>query len=193
MNDKIKTVEDLRTNPMLKRKFRWGFSAEFEDGLKIAEHFVRLNHRPSPGDTEITVTFTDDGDELKDVLEDVLDCAAQAYKVSEDQKVDFEGYYGKGTLTLYDGCGEKLEQWDMSQLCFSAINFGDLDFSSSEATTLEITFRIGEIRYQNFCKPQCSHHIKMIDTVPDSVPVVSSSACAQEPNVCRELPLPDLA
>lgn len=61
------------------------------------------------------------------------------------------GYAGKGILTLYDGCGTSMEQWTLGHVWPQAINFGDLDYSSSEEATVELTLRYSEVEYEAYC------------------------------------------
>lgn len=44
-------------------------------------------------------------------------------------------------LELYDGCGEKIESWIFESVYASSVEFGDLDMTSSEILTCEITLR----------------------------------------------------
>jgi hypothetical protein len=71
-----------------------------------------------------------------------------------------EGYGGVGDLTMYDGCGAALETWTLGDLWPQAVNFGELDYSSSEECTIEVTLRYGNVGYSNFCGndpvPQCT-------------------------------------
>lgn len=62
------------------------------------------------------------------------------------------GYAGKATLTLYDGCGVGLEQWVLGHAWPQAINFGELDYSSSEEATVEVTLRYASAEYTRLCQ-----------------------------------------
>jgi hypothetical protein len=46
-----------------------------------------------------------------------------------------------GTLNLYNGIGQVIEQWTMFGCWVQAANFGDLDYSSTENATVELTLR----------------------------------------------------
>ena len=59
------------------------------------------------------------------------------------------GYAGTGTLTMYDGCGAPMEQWTLSHVWPQSINFGDLDYSSSEEANIELTLRYSTAIYTN--------------------------------------------
>jgi hypothetical protein len=68
-------------------------------------------------------------------------------------------YGGEGILTMYDGCGNPLEEWRMKDCWPQAINFGDLDYSQSEECTIEVTLRYSNVKYTNLCgngfTPRC--------------------------------------
>jgi hypothetical protein len=59
------------------------------------------------------------------------------------------GYAGKATLNLYNGCGGILETWELKDAWPQAINFGDLDYSSSEEVTVELTIRYSDVSYSS--------------------------------------------
>ena len=52
-----------------------------------------------------------------------------------------KGWAGEGLLALYDGCGKVVEKWTLKGCFIQAINFGDLDYSSNDECTIEITVR----------------------------------------------------
>jgi hypothetical protein len=68
-------------------------------------------------------------------------------------------YAGVAVLTMYSGCGEPLEIWTLKDAWPQAINFGDLDYSSSEEATIEMTLRYCDVTYEAKCatvtKPDC--------------------------------------
>jgi hypothetical protein len=61
------------------------------------------------------------------------------------------GYGCDGTLSLYDGCGTPLEEWLLFGMWPQSINFGELDYSSSEECTIEVTTRYDNARYNPLC------------------------------------------
>lgn len=63
------------------------------------------------------------------------------------------GYAGTGVLTLLDGCGFALEQWKLINCWPKSINFGDLDYSSSDECNIELSLRYAFATYENFCNP----------------------------------------
>lgn len=62
-----------------------------------------------------------------------------------------EGYAATGILDLYDGCGFSMESWTLGHMWPQAVNFGELDFSSSEEVTIELTLRYSEVQYESHC------------------------------------------
>jgi hypothetical protein len=60
-----------------------------------------------------------------------------------------QGYAGQGVLKLYDGSGVTMETWTLGHVWPQAINFGDLDYSSSEEVNVELTLRYSEVRYES--------------------------------------------
>jgi hypothetical protein len=67
---------------------------------------------------------------------------------------DIRGYSGKGILTLYDGCGDELEQWTLNQMWPKSINFGELDYSSSEECTIVVSLKYRSVIYVPKCGGQ---------------------------------------
>jgi hypothetical protein len=64
---------------------------------------------------------------------------------------DGSGYAGTGLLTLLDGCGYALEQWQLISCWPKSINFGDLDYSSSDECNIELSLRYSYAIYRNLC------------------------------------------
>lgn len=64
------------------------------------------------------------------------------------------GYGADGTLVLYDGCGKGMEQWQLQQVWPTAINFGELDYSSSEEVIIELTLRYNKVIFTPLCGGQ---------------------------------------
>lgn len=62
-----------------------------------------------------------------------------------------QDYAGRGVLKLYDGCGGEMEEWIMRDMWPQAVNFGDLDYSSSEEMTIELTLRYSSVNYTPRC------------------------------------------
>lgn len=161
--------EDL----IFKRKFRWTFRFEnICQGLKVPESFVKVAARPNltieeteinflnaktwiPGKASwetITLTYYDVADRANSNLWNWL---ASVYNftnpVTLEMGANRNQYAGRGILVMYDGCGTPLERWQLDDAWPQAINFGELDYSSSEEATIELTLRYGQVRYQSLC------------------------------------------
>jgi hypothetical protein len=61
------------------------------------------------------------------------------------------GYAANASLSLYDGCGTEMEKWELGHVWPQSINFGELDYSSSEEVTVELTLRYSEVNYTKSC------------------------------------------
>lgn len=162
------------SNVVFKRKFRW--SLEIRDicgGLVVPRDYVKLASRPniSIEETEInflhgktwipgkgswetiTVTYFDvanttDNFPLYTWLASVYEFTNPVLLRMGSSRRD---YAGTGLLTLYDGCGQELEIWELRDMWPTAINFGELDYSSSEEVTIELTLRYSQVSYQSLC------------------------------------------
>jgi hypothetical protein len=149
-------------NPVIpKRKFRWTFEGKRDEEIILPKRFVKVAARPNlrieeeevnflskktwiPGKQEwettcLTYYDTEDDNEFYDSLgkiyEEIVD--------EEPQK------YFTGKLELYSGNGDKLETWTLKEAFVTAVNFGDLDFSSSEAVSIELTIKYNDVVYTN--------------------------------------------
>jgi len=163
-------------NVVFKRKFRWTFKVDdFCNGTEIPEHFVKLASRPnlSIEETEInflngkmwipgkgswetiTVTYYDvagtDGGDMASVYTWIATIYNFLDSTTLTQSSKRADYGGRGTLTLFDGCGTPMEEWTLRHMWPQAINFGELDYSSSEECTVELTLRYSEVDYVNMC------------------------------------------
>ena len=65
-----------------------------------------------------------------------------------------EQYEGVARLILWDGCGNPLEAWMLRHVWPQSVNWGDLDMSSSEECTVELTLRYSDVEYRSFCPDQ---------------------------------------
>ena len=66
------------------------------------------------------------------------------------------GWNSQAILEMYDGCGTLMEQWTLYSCWIQSINFGDLDYSSTEEATIELQIRYSEVFYKSFCGPSPS-------------------------------------
>lgn len=75
----------------------------------------------------------------------------QQTTIQGDGTTGSDGWAGNALLMMYDGCGNELENWRLKGVWPSAVNFGDLDYSSSEEVTVELTLRYYQAIYENKC------------------------------------------
>lgn len=68
-----------------------------------------------------------------------------------------------GLITEYDGCGDPINSFQYLNVWPSAVNFGEMDFSSEEECTIDITFRYSNFKY---------------NPLSNCVPTVKSYGCA---------------
>lgn len=160
---------------ILKRKFRYTVEWTPPSGSAVEKQLVKVASRPQLDidETEIhflngitwipgkgrwqplTVTYYDVAD---DTLQPLYDWIASVYDfnkaLGESDKKDSgdlkqtekEGWAGSGILTMLDGCGETLETWEFADVWPQSINFGDLDYSTADECTIDVTFRYSKAK-----------------------------------------------
>lgn len=158
---------------IFKRKFRWTFQVErLSDNSVIDNSFVKLAARPNltveeteinrlnakawiPGKAAwetITVTYydvaTQDNLGLWNWLASVYDFTNPVSLTMGSSRLD---YAARGVLTLFDGCGTPLENWVFDDMWPQAINFGELDYASSDEINIELTLRYSQVTYKMLC------------------------------------------
>lgn len=160
--------EPVKNDIVFKRKFRWTFEAEFPFG-KIPATFVKVAARPTleleeinylnakfpvPGTqqwSEIGITYMAVTEETAKELFEVLGKMYQLWDLSKadlDKPIEpKEEYLGKGSLKLLDGCGNMIEEWELQDMWFTSINFGELDYSSSGETDMEVRIKYKSVKY----------------------------------------------
>ena len=159
---------------VFKRKFRWTFEVFDICGLgggyvdpsfeklasrpNISFEETEINHLngktwiPGKGTWEtITVTYIDAavGD-----MANLYKWLAAVYEFNEPNSLKMgsrQNWAATGVLQLFDGCGETIEVWQLRNLWPQAINFGDLDYASSDEVTIELTLRYSDVTYDNYC------------------------------------------
>lgn len=164
-------------NIIHKRKFRWTFEVRRQGGGgNVPSSFVKMAARPniSIEETEInflngktyipgkgtwetiTITYYDvagsDNIPLWSWLADVynfLPGGDGSLPLTQNSKRSC--YTGTGICNMYDGCGNPLETWTLNDCWPQAVNFGELDYASSEEATIEVTVRYANASYQNMC------------------------------------------
>jgi hypothetical protein len=159
---------------VFKRKFRWTFEIiGFCNNQKniVPEYFVKTASRPNlsieeteinhlnaktwiPGKASwetITVTYID---VAHIQMQSLWNWLATIYDFTDPINLKMgtkRDWDATGTLNLYDGCGVLLEAWQLQHMFPTAINFGELDYSSSEEATIELTLRYSDLKYHSYC------------------------------------------
>lgn len=164
---------------IFKRKFRWTMEIEFCPSAPqtVAKEFVKVGARPSidieeteinylngkmwiPGKATwqtITVTYYDVAGTVGGGVEisAIFGWIASVYDITDSTCLlmgsTLADYEGTARLVLWDGCGQPLEVWILKNVWPQAVNFGDLDMSSSEEVTVELTLRYAQVEYTPLC------------------------------------------
>lgn len=167
-------------NVLHKRKFRWTFEVLKGFGndavVLVPEHYVKMAARPNVSieETEIhhlnaktyipgkgtwetiTVTYYDVAELNGDGNVGLWSWLANVYDFTNPttlkQNSIRSNYAGNAVCTLYDGCGSPLEAWTLGDCWPQAVNFGELDYSSSEECTIEVTLRYSNVAYVSLSK-----------------------------------------
>lgn len=160
-------------NLVFKRKFRYTFELfDICGSGEVPQHYVKLAARPNlsieetevnflnaktwiPGKAAwetITVTYIDvatvEAKPLFDWLASVYDFTDRVNLKQGSQRAD---YAATGVIKLWDGCGSLLETWELKDVWPTSVNFGDLDYSSSDEAIIELTLRYSDVQYTNDC------------------------------------------
>jgi hypothetical protein len=69
-----------------------------------------------------------------------------------------------GALNMYDGCGTLLEGWELQHMFPTSIEFGELDYESSEISEIQLTLRYSNVKYRSYC--------------PDYTPIGCCTGCS---------------
>jgi hypothetical protein len=166
---------------IFKRKFRWTMKIEycFDSGTPrtVAEEFVKIGSRPQVDieETEInylhgkmwipgkatwqtmTVTYYDVAGKTAGgvSVSSIFGWIASVYDITDPTNLymgsKLSDYEGNATIFLYDGCGNALEGWLLRNVWPQSVNFGELDMSSSEECTVELTLRYSNVHYKSYC------------------------------------------
>jgi hypothetical protein len=144
------------------------------DTLKISPAFVKAANRPSltieeteinylngkmwipgkgtPDTTQVTyydIASVDGGE----VVAGLFTWLATVYNFKDNEALTQSSKQGvaggytaqKGILTMLDGCGNEIDKFTYIDCWPTQINFGELDYSSNDECTIDVT-----LRYRNF-------------------------------------------
>lgn len=166
------------SNLVFKRKFRFTFelqgicAGKSGGGSSVSKSFVKIAARPhlSVDETEInflnaktwipgkaywntmTVTYIDaataDLQGLYNWLASVYDFTDPVNLHQGSMRQD---YSATGIVKLWDGCGSLLEIWTLKNVWPTDVDFGDVDYASSDECTIALTLRYSDVKYQSIC------------------------------------------
>lgn len=157
-------------NIIIKRKFRWSLAISTPCG-NIPASYCKLAARPNlevedvelnflnattwiPGKAKwqpISITYIDVANQD---MQGLYNWMASVYgfqwpvALPQGEKASWNG---TALLTMYDGCGSIIESWLLGSVFPTSINFGDLDYSSSDPATIELTLRYSDVQYFGGC------------------------------------------
>ena len=116
----------------IKRKFRWGCKALDDTGKVLFEGFVKVSSRPNFEfeETEIVINnqkawIPGKKMEWEEMTFTVLDCDPDNFDVTNTKNIE---------LTLYDGCANALERWDLKDVKKMSLVWDSIDETSVEWT-----------------------------------------------------------
>lgn len=107
-----------------------------------ATHLTETVYFPSrPEWKPINITLYD----IKKDSNPVIEWVKKTYKVNEKNSLWSPSCGGfkinKCSIELYDGTGEVVEKWILEGVWPNNIEFGELDYSSNDAVTVDLTLR----------------------------------------------------
>lgn len=107
-----------------------------------AQHLNETIYFPSKPDWKpINLSLYD----IKKKSNPVMNWIKKSYEVTSTASIwkpSSSGFkIGTCFLELYDGCGETIEKWVLENVWPNSIEFGDLDMSSSDVVTIDLTLR----------------------------------------------------
>jgi hypothetical protein len=170
------SLGDFKYKP--KKFYRWTFQLKerLEDGsVNVGEAiWINLALRPWNGENDllrpkIELPFVKDEERRKQLQKQVVkfsftyddnktisnlyQFAQEIYNIPNTNPTEEELFervkkWG-GELNLYDGCGALLETWNLWSMFPISVNFSDLDFTSSESGTIELTLVYNESQYKS--------------------------------------------
>lgn len=128
-------------------------------------HFLNaIQYIPGKGRWQpLTVTYVDVADEkLRPLYSWILNVydfnktigeanASGSGNLPQSEKA---GWAGSGKIEMLDGCGTILERWSFEDVWPQSVNFGDLDYQSSEEATIDVTWRFSRAKIEGVeCMP----------------------------------------
>jgi hypothetical protein len=161
------------SNLIFKRKFRFTFELQDICGSQsVPKHYVKVAARPNLNVDETEINFLNATtwipgkarwetmsvtyiDVATAEMASLYNWLASVYNFTDPINLQMgsqrKDYTATGVLKLWDGCGQLLETWTMRDVWPTNVNFGELDYSSSDEVTIELTLRYSDVKYVNNC------------------------------------------
>jgi hypothetical protein len=161
------------SNLVFKRKFRFTFQLQdICGGQSVPEHYVKMAARPNLEIEETEINFLNAKTwipgkaswqtmNLTYLDVSVADAAplyswlASVYNftnpVTLEQGSQRRDYTATAITKLFDGCGQLIEMWTMTDVFPTGIDFGDLDYATSDIAEIALTLRYSNVTYKSFC------------------------------------------
>ena len=162
-------------NLVFKRKFRFTFELfDICGGGSVPKHFVKVAARPKMTIEETQIDFLNartwiPGKAIWDTIQvryidvsafemaPLFNWLASVYNFTNPVQLEMgsqrQDYTATAVLKLWDGCGYLLEMWTLQDVWPTSIDFGTLDYSSSEEVTIDLTLRYSNVKYEPICTP----------------------------------------
>lgn len=157
-----------------KRKFRWTFAINgFCDNAKnkVPESYVKVAARPSfemeeveinhlnakmwiPGKATWNTISVSYYDVAAIEMQPLWNWLATLYNFTDPinlTQAEKRDWNATGILYMYDGCGTLIEGWEMQHMWPTEVNFGDVDYQSSDPCEIELTLRYSDVIYKSYC------------------------------------------
>jgi len=162
----------------IKRKFRFLVDIEPYSARSIHGGFVKTAKRPGwevdeqelnflnartwiagkHSYTEIEVVYIDAGvEEIGALIEWVGKLSNINNSVSFEMGTSFRDYGASVSIRSFDGCGNEMETWTVENAWPKTVDFGELDYSSSEEMNITVTLRYDQVNYVGICPPVSIH------------------------------------
>lgn len=163
-------------NLIIKRKYRWTMQFVLDSGLgTVGESFCKIGARPNlsfeatelnflnaknfiPGKgtyETMSITYIDVANSGQNSLLNLLTWVSSVRDLTDPVTLNMgvaqKDYTAHGYLVLWDGGGSALEEWELLNCWPEAIDFGDLDMSSSDPAEIALTVRYSDMKYKSFC------------------------------------------
>ena len=159
---------------IIKRKFRYTIEINTKQGL-IPKSYVKVSHRPQLEIDELELQFLNAStgipgkgrwqplnityiDTNSSSMQPLYNWVASVYDFQtygtggvDLPQTERIGWDSNVLIQVWDGCGFEIERWQLYGVWPQAVDFGDLDNSSSEEMTIDLTLRYDRVKLTGSC------------------------------------------